>query len=125
MKLSTRTTTFVAAIALAIPSAAIAQENMADEANAVAETAEQLEQDANGLSTAAVNETGRDDAARADDDREDRGDDDSGKWGLLGLLGLAGLLGLRRRDDDHRHDRDDVRTTTTADRTGTTTDRRL
>lgn len=125
MKLSTRTTTFAAAIALALPGAAIAQNNVSSQANDVAQTAQQLEQEANTLASAAEPDTaaGREEGDRRGEDRRG-GDDDDFPWGLLGLLGLAGLLGLKRRDDG-RHDRDYARTTATGDRTGTTTDRRL
>ena len=125
MKLSLRSTLLVTAIALTLPSAAFAQENVVDQANAVADTAQQLEQEANTLSNVAATETAetaREEDARDEDNRRD-GDDDF-PWGLLGLLGLAGLLGLKGRDRDDRIDRDYTRTTT-ADRTGTTTDRRL
>lgn len=125
MKLSTRTSTLAAAIALAIPSVALAQDNVSAQANDVAETAQQLEQEANTLSNVVEDDLtiGDEIAGGGDEDRGDRHDKDF-PWGLLGLLGLAGLLGLKGRDHD-RHDHDHGRTTATADRPGSTTDRRL
>ena len=98
----------VAASMLAWPVAANAQNQVTDQANAVAEQAKELQEEANQL-TNVVAEERQDNATttaagddRERDDREDRDDDDGFDWGLLGLLGLAGLLGLKRRDD-HRH----------------------
>lgn len=105
----------LAAVAIALPGAALAQNDVTDQADQVAETARELEQEANALGTAVT-----EDAQLADDsldgDLNDR-DGDEGKWGLLGLLGLAGLLGLRRRDDRDDH----IRTNTTRDTTRDTT----
>jgi MYXO-CTERM domain-containing protein len=103
----------VAAAALALlPAPALAKDNLADRAKAVAEQANEVQERAGAL----ANEVANADAARdARDDRADRDDrngnrsadddddGDGGNWGLLGLLGLAGLLGLRRRDDGHVH----------------------
>jgi len=126
----------LAATALALPAAAMAQSSVDKQANKVAAEAQDLQQAAAKLDNSVANTTG-DGYAATDNDRDgdhDRGkrhddDDDSGKWGLLGLLGLAGLLGLKRRDHDHHHvehrdvDRDFDRTTTTGTTTtGTRTD---
>jgi hypothetical protein len=122
----------LASALLVMPGTALAQnqdsEEVTEQAGAVEETAEQLQQEANTLGNVVAGDATRDgDAEGARDDRDDRGDGDgvSGKWGLLGLLGLAGLLGLKRRDDDHDHN--DRRGTmgTTGTRTGTGTDSRL
>ncbi len=92
-----------AAAILALPGAALAQNDVTDQVETVAEEANDLQQASNDLSAAvAEDQNAATDAAAADAtgerDRDD-GDDDSGKWGLLGLLGLAGLLGKKRRDD--------------------------
>jgi len=126
----------LASALLLMPGAALAQNEVSQQANAVADQAEQLEMEANTLSNTIGDEALAADAADADGDGVadgDRDDDDgdSGRWGLLGLLGLAGLLGLKRRDDDHvRVDRDNRTTSTgtttrTGTRTGTDTDPRL
>lgn len=99
-----------ALLALAAP--ALAQDDLADKANALAEQANDVQERAGAL----ANEALEADAAREGDRRDgvdgaaanaadavDDGDDDggdSGRWGLLGLLGLAGLLGLRKKADD-------------------------
>ena len=94
----------IAGALLAMPVAATAQtEEVADQANAVAEQAQELQQEANRLTNVTADENQRADEGTADADARadhDDGDDDF-DWGLLGLLGLAGLLGLKRRDD-HR-----------------------
>lgn len=113
---------------LTVPAAGLAQNQVENQANQVAQEAQDLQEASNNLSAAvdAEQQANDDGFATAEgdragrEDRRDDGDDDSGKWGLLGLLGLAGLLGLRRRDHDHHHhhvDRDYDRGTT---RTGTT-----
>lgn len=122
----------LASALLVMPGTALAQnqdrEKVAEQAGAVEQTAEQLQQEANRLGNVVAEDATRDRDAEGDrnnrDDRDD-GDGDSGKWGLLGLLGLAGLLGLKRRDNDHDHN--DRRGTmgTTGTRTGTATDSRL
>ena len=117
------------------PAAAFAQNEVSDQAEVVAEKAEDLQAATNSLTdeladqeaaAAAANAATADgdrDATDGDRDRDD--DDDMGKWGLLGLLGLAGLLGLKRRDDHIHHDRhhDNHTTTTGTTRTGTDTTR--
>lgn len=115
----------LASALLVMPGVALAQTQGSEDVNAqaqtVAQTADQLQQEANALSNVVGEEQAIDEAAgdaRDGDDRGD-GDDDSGKWGLLGLLGLAGLLGLKRREDDHRDHRDHRDTTGTGTRTGT------
>ena len=126
MKLSNKGALLLAAAALATPAPSVAQD-VADQANAVAETAQELQQEANTLANVTEDAVLDDRDVRGDDGRaDDRDDDDGFPWGLLGLLGLAGLLGLKRNDRDRdRYDPDHARTTTTADRTGSTTDRRL
>ncbi|MDQ3478187.1 MAG: hypothetical protein M3438_03370 [Pseudomonadota bacterium] len=128
--MTSRTKAALLASALVVmPGMALAQTEGSQEVNAqaqtVEQTAEQLQQEANALSTVVAEEQGIDDTAAARDERDDRGDgdDNSGRWGLLGLLGLAGLLGLKRRDDDH--DRRDHRTTTGTGGTHAGTDTRL
>lgn len=127
----------LASALLLMPGAALAQNEVSQQANAVADQAAQLEMEANTLSNTvgddvlAADATDADGDGIADGDRDDDDDGDSGRWGLLGLLGLAGLLGLKRRDDDHVHvDRDNRTTSTgtttrTGTRTGTDTDPRL
>ena len=114
---------------LIMPGTALAQSEVSDQAAAVSETAEQLQQEANALSNVVANDAGeaeRDTAAATTNGDREGDDGDSGKWGLLGLLGLAGLLGLKRRDRDHdRHDHRDHRGTATGTRTGTGADGRL
>ena len=110
----------MAAAALAMSTAAFAQENTANTVNAVDPalntTADPLAND-----TVSVNVTDplandpmmappATDPLAADPmlnatDVDDDDDDGRFPWGLLGLLGLAGLLGTRRRDDDVRVDR--------------------
>jgi MYXO-CTERM domain-containing protein len=108
----------LAAALLVSPTVALAQnEDVAEQANAVAEQAEELAAEANQLTETTAEARAEGANAATSDDREERDDDDDGsKLGLLGLLGLAGLLGLKRRDD-HRvvrdHDRDLHRDTTT------------
>lgn len=113
----------LASALLAMPAAALAQNEVTDQAEAVADTANQLEQEANTLGNVVTEEAaeGTDRAGGADrgDGRGDRDDGDSGKWGLLGLLGLAGLLGLKRRDDHDHRDHRGTSTGTTGTRTGT------
>lgn len=105
----------LAAVAVALPGAALAQNEVTDQANQVAETAQQLEQEAGALDNIVTEEAALADAVAndtLDGDLNDRDDDgDEGKWGLLGLLGLAGLLGMKRRDNDVQ-----VRRDTTVDR---------
>ena len=114
----------LAAVAIALPSAALAQNEVTEQANQVAETAQELQQEANALNNAVTEEAALADAnanldTTADgdltDDARDGDDDDGGKWGLLGLLGLAGLLGMKRRDNDVHVHRD---TTVDRDRDG-------
>jgi len=106
----------MAAVALALlPAPALAKDDLADRAKAVAEQANEVQERAGALANEAANADAARDARDDDADRSDRngnrttdGDDDDddgdgGNWGLLGLLGLAGLLGLRRRDDGHVH----------------------
>jgi|GEM_PF-2897047 len=105
----------VAAVALALlPAPALAKDDLADRAKAVAEQANEVQERAGALANEAANADAARDARDDRGDRDDRngnrsadddGDDDGdgGNWGLLGLLGLAGLLGLRRRDDGHVH----------------------
>ena len=122
----------LASALLIAPAAALAQNDVNDQANRVAEEAQDLQQATNTLTQTVANDA---DAAAAagrdgDRDRDHDDDDDGGKWGLLGLLGLAGLLGLKRRDDRHVDRRDYDRTTTTGTTTrggtrGTDTDTRL
>ncbi len=121
--------TLLASALLLTPAAALAQNEVTDQANAVEETAEQLQQEANALGNtvaldAGTDETADGDAADDGDERRGDGDDDSGKWGLLGLLGLAGLLGLKRNDRDRDH-RGSTGTTGSRTGTGTGTDTRL
>jgi MYXO-CTERM domain-containing protein len=128
----------LASALLVMPGAALAQNEVSQQANALAGQAEELQMEANLLSNVVADDAqltadaaDMDGDGVADGDRDDD-DGDSGRWGLLGLLGLAGLLGLKRRDDDHAHvDRDhrttSAGTTTTrpGTRTGTDTDPRL
>jgi MYXO-CTERM domain-containing protein len=119
----------LASALLVMPGMALAQSDVSDQANAVEETAEQLQEDANALGNVVTDdslEATGEIAGDADDERD--GDDDSGKWGLLGLLGLAGLLGLKRNDRDRDRDRDhrgSAGTTGSRTGTGTGTDTRL
>lgn len=120
----------LASALLVMPGTALAQnrasEQVTEQAGAVEQSAEELQQEANTLGNVVAEDATRDgDVEGARGARRDRGDGDSGKWGLLGLLGLAGLLGLKRRDDDHDHN--DRRGTmgTTGTRTGTGADSRL
>lgn len=106
---------------VAAPSGVIAQNSIDDQANKVAEEAEDLQRASNQLSqTVAENQNAvRDAEDRSSSSRDhDDGDDDgdSGRWGLLGLLGLAGLLGLKRQNRDHDYDRDRVNRAGTNDR---------
>lgn len=110
------------------PAAALAQNDVTEQAQEVAEQAEELQAATNTLTQEVADQRAADTAANAgadgDGDRRDRDDDDdSGKWGWLGLLGLAGLLGLRRRDDHvhHDHRRDHDRSTTSGTTTGSAT----
>ncbi|MEJ7776674.1 MAG: hypothetical protein WKF52_04655 [Sphingomicrobium sp.] len=126
----------LASALLVMPGAALAQNEVSQQANALADQAEELQMEANLLSNVVADDAqltadAADMDGVADGDRDDD-DGDSGRWGLLGLLGLAGLLGLKRRDDDHAQvDRDhrttSAGTTTTrpGTRTGTDTDPRL
>lgn len=115
------------------PAAAFAQNEVSDQAEVVAEKAEDLQAATNSLTdelasqeaaAAAANAAVDGDRDATDGDRDRDDDDDMGKWGLLGLLGLAGLLGLKRRDDHLHHDRrhDNHTTDTGTTRTGTGTD---
>jgi MYXO-CTERM domain-containing protein len=106
---------WIAAALVSAPSITFAQESVTDQANRVAEQAQELQQETNELTNAVAEQraenvaTAQNGTAEDRDDRDDRDDDDSGNWGLLGLLGLAGLLGLKRRTDHYdRHvgDRD-------------------
>ena len=110
----------LASALIALPSAAIGQSSIDDQANKVAEEAQDLKQASNQLSqTVAENQNAARDAedgTTSTRDHDDDDDDDSGKWGLLGLLGLAGLLGLKRQNRDHDHDRDRVNRANTTDR---------
>ena len=95
-------TALLASALLAMPAAALAQNEVSERAEAVSELAEQLQREANALGNAVANDStvAADDRDGArDGDRDGDDDDGHGKWGLLGLLGLAGLLGLKRRDD--------------------------
>ena len=88
----------IAAALLAMPVSASAQNQVADQANAVAEQARELEQETNDLTNVVAEERQLTDDATTGTTR-DEDDDDDFPWGLLGLLGLGGLLGLKRRDD--------------------------
>ena len=121
---SIRKHALLAAVAIALPGAALAQNEVTEQAEQVAESAEELQAEANKLNDAVTEEAAVADAnanldTAGDGDRRDRDhdrdDDDGGKWGLLGLLGLAGLLGMRRRDNDVHVHRD---TTVDRDRDG-------
>lgn len=104
---------FVAAAAMVVPSVAIAQDDVTDQANRVAAEARELARETNELTNSVAQQAAdRDGTTETRTDDRDDDDGDSGNWGLLGLLGLAGLLGLKRRED-HRdrhvhvdHDRD-------------------
>ena len=110
---SLRTALLAAAIVAVTPHApALAQSDVKERAEEIAEQANAVQKEAGELANDVAATEGRDEADRdgaanaaAAGDRDDgdrNGDGDGGKWGLLGLLGLAGLLGLRRRDN-HVH----------------------
>ena len=108
MKLSKRYAGLLAAAAIVIPTASVAQEEVTDQANVVSETAQELQEETNALANVTA-DAEAEGAAAADtldaDGRDDRRDgDDDFPWGLLGLFGLAGLLGLKKRDDHHHRD---------------------
>ena len=107
----------VSAAALAMSTAAFAQENTANTVDAVdpavTTTADPAANDTLDLNVADPLANDPMVAAPATDplaadpmldevDTDDDDDDGRFPWGLLGLLGLAGLLGTRRRDDDAR-----------------------
>ncbi len=104
MSYSSKKTFLVAAAVVCMPSAGFAQNAVTDQANRVAEQAQELQQETDQLTNAVAEEQARNATSantQREQDRDDEDDDDSGKWGLLGLLGLAGLLGLKRRDHSH------------------------
>ena len=110
-KLRTRHALLAAAALVALPGAALAQNDVEAQANQVAAEAQDLAQASNELANTVDTQQAADEGAAAGEgregegDREDRRDRDDKDfpWGLLGLLGLAGLLGLKRRDDHHHH----------------------
>ena len=87
----------IAAALLAMPVSVSAQNQVEDQANAVAEQARELEQETNELTNVVAEENERTGQVATGDAR-DEDDNDDFDWGLLGLLGLAGLLGLKGRD---------------------------
>ncbi len=113
----------VTAVAIALPGAAMAHNDVTDQTNKVAEAAQQLQSETNGLNNAVSDEArmadaNANEALDGDMDRDHDDDGDEGKLGLLGLLGLAGLLGLRRREPNLHEHRDTTTRETRTDRDG-------
>jgi MYXO-CTERM domain-containing protein len=88
----------VAALAI-LPAPALAKDDLADRANALAEQANDVQARAGALANEARDAQAERDGTVRDDDAvagtRDRDDHDF-PWGILGLLGLAGLFGLQR-----------------------------
>ena len=90
---------FLVSALLTLPAAAVAQNELTEQASEVTEQAQQLQNEADELANMAASSN---DVSATTLANRDRDDDDGFDWGLLGLLGLAGLLGLKR-DRNHHH----------------------
>lgn len=102
MKLNLKAVLLSTALLTLMPAAAIAQEDLADRANKLAEQAADVQEEAGDLANDVIEAENQEAVAledqetlTTDDGRADNDGDSDGNWGLLGLLGLAGLLGLR------------------------------
>lgn len=96
--ISIRKHALVAGAVLALaPASAVAQNEVAEKADDVAQQAAEVERQADSLANDVTEDAGNQQYAAREEN------DDDFPWGLLGLLGLAGLLGLNRKDDRDIH----------------------
>jgi MYXO-CTERM domain-containing protein len=102
----------VGAALLALPAAAVAQDN-ASVAGSTSDLNASTTTGTTNLNSTTADPAFADDTLNASEpytEVRDDDDDDDFPWGLLGLLGLAGLLGRKRHDAadihvDARHDK--------------------